>query len=211
MNEAPELLSTGVLDQLLRRWRDAGAQPLIDATRNGLTNEQMARRVSHLGLKLPVEARVWWAWRDGISAEDARAVGTRNVGPGMRFYPLDEAVRTYEETRRVLREHEEEAALGVAEEIDAPWPPNYLLFGYTNAPVVCDCAVPDGAPSPVRLLNYGDRGEKAEVPVARSMGELVLRWLDGFDAGAYEWLPDPGRWDRDFERIPEPLRRTWIY
>jgi hypothetical protein len=64
----PRVLDDALLDELGGRWRDLGA-PISDALRPGLTDAEIGALTAPLGLVLPEEARRWWRWHDGASAQ----------------------------------------------------------------------------------------------------------------------------------------------
>ena len=76
---APQL-TVDLLEQLAERWRRQRA-PITEALSPGLDEEEMDALIAPLGLSLPVEARVWWGWHDGVAAKHAHGAATV-VGTG---------------------------------------------------------------------------------------------------------------------------------
>ncbi len=74
---------------------------------------------------------------------------------------------------------------------------------FAAPPVVCDCSVPRGEPTPVRCVDYHGDPEGAyfrgEAP-ARSLGELVRWWIETIDSGGWTYVPRYQAWERDDER-----------
>jgi hypothetical protein len=64
--------------------------PIVDHLQPGLSDEQMDELTAPLGLSLPVEARRWWGWHDGVDPASARIQADRMVGPLWRYQPLSE-------------------------------------------------------------------------------------------------------------------------
>jgi hypothetical protein len=84
------VLTTELLEQLAKRWREHGA-PVASHLRAGLTAEQMDELTRPLGLHLSSEARTWWGWHDG--ADPALRLGTERDlgGPLQGFLTLEES------------------------------------------------------------------------------------------------------------------------
>ena len=82
---APPLLSLELLDEFERQLRLHQA-PALDHAQPGLTSEQMHALVEPLGLRLPVEAVVWWGWRNGTGPQP------RFLLPYRAWLSLEEAV-----------------------------------------------------------------------------------------------------------------------
>jgi hypothetical protein len=77
--------------------------------------------------------------------------------------------------------------------------------------VIVDCAVPSGAPTPVRLPAWDDPDdtERTRVLVA-SLGELVRWWLQAIDSGGWCIEAATGSWVRDEDRIPPQRALTGL-
>jgi hypothetical protein len=87
------MLDIGLCEQLELRWISQGAL-LAGRLRPGLTEIQMDALTEPLGLRLPVEAQLWWGWHDG--AADGGYAISRELGPGRQFLSLSAAVEHYE-------------------------------------------------------------------------------------------------------------------
>lgn len=161
-----------------------------------------------LGLRLPVEARAWWGWHDGVpqrirgepSPESSPGVYTpeRALGPGTAYMPLRDAVEDYLMDRQIFAEVE-----GDPEPFR---PAAYFPITRTSGPVLCDCSVPEGAPSPIYSTHtFESRIEDMQTPVVRSFGEMVGWWLDAMADGAWRWDRARGTWIVEAEKL-DPAR-----
>ena len=82
-------------------------------------------------------------------------------------------------------------------------------MGRFSGPLVCDCAVQEGAPSPILLIDPW-LGDDARRPRAESFGRWVEWWIEALDTGA--WVYDAGaqKWHRDADRLRPELERSFI-
>jgi cell wall assembly regulator SMI1 len=194
---APPLLSPALLEQLEQRWH-AKQAPIASRLRPGLSDGEMDALTARLGLRLPDEARMWWAWHDG--AEPTGFVYERSIGGlSLAFLSLEESV---EETRRqrAVPAHDAVASR------EKWWWPSWLALTPSNGSIVCDCAVGPGQPTPIRFVWWGSTAaENAEVK-ARSLGELATWWIEAFDVGAWTYHPESVGWDPRPERLRPELR-----
>jgi cell wall assembly regulator SMI1 len=197
------VLDEGMLEALDQQWRRQGA-PIAASLRPGLSDAEMEAIVGPLGVMLPAEARVWWGWHDGTSA----MTNDYALGLDFIFLPLERAVAVYRQVREI--------ALSVAaprpgeEELDEDsiWDQSWfpLSKGGDGTVVACDCTVEEGAPSPIRSVNWGNRGARSAAPVADSLGTVVSWWIEALDGGAWTYSHERRRWDRHPDRIPDPRR-----
>lgn len=185
----PPLLSVELLEGLEALWRAEGA-PVVDSLAPGLSRSQMDALTAPLGLKLPVEAQLWWGWHNGAAvAEDAPAV-LAEVGPWMPYVSLANALHAYQ----VCRE--------IAYDIDDPdygpdelWSPSWLPIARLGS-IACECAVEEGAPTPILDTDpQVNRATPARV-VAHSFGEMVSWWIDAIECGAWRYDGVRMVWDR---------------
>jgi cell wall assembly regulator SMI1 len=91
------MLTEDLLDELeghLRRQR----APLLEGSNPGLTDQDIDELTAPLEIRLPREARMWWQWHDGAGSTGELAV-YRELGPGLAFYSLREAVDAYRQMR----------------------------------------------------------------------------------------------------------------
>jgi cell wall assembly regulator SMI1 len=186
------MLSHELLEQLERRWREAGWRGL-GRLRPGLSDEQLDALTEPLGLRLPTEARMWWGWHDGIvpSGPGFEAVFG---GSDFEYLPLDRAVDAYL-LRRALA-----AEVAVASQADGYgeeywWHPSWfpITEGGGGTTIACDCSVPFGDPTPIRSVRW-DLGDEWAVPRVDSFGELVRHWIAAIDRGTWCYDASQDRW-----------------
>ena len=60
--------------------------------------------------------------------------------------------------------------------------------------VVCDCSVPDGAPTPIRRIEPAEMAEGLPAPKAPSFGAMVVRWIEAWDRPLWGYDAAAGRW-----------------
>jgi cell wall assembly regulator SMI1 len=192
----------GELEQLEAAWNDLGAG-IASRLRPGLSDAEMNEMAEPFGLSVPLELRVWWNWHDGADfhAEGIRQL--RTIGPGgFEFLPLEEALREYEQNRRVPVE----PAMP-----DMYWHPSWLPFMRQDAQrlyIDCDRTL-FGEYSPVRLVTW--EWENYDVDRATSLTHAVSLWQWLLTAGYYRWDPaDRRHWICDFGSIPLFARRTGL-
>jgi hypothetical protein len=192
------LLTQGLLSQLADAWTAQGT-PIAGRLAPGLSDDEMDELTAPLGLRLPVEARVWWGWHDGAPwRPGGELTPERSIGPGVEYMPLRDAVKDYLMDREIFAEIE-----GDPEPFR---PAAYFPITRTSGPVLCDCSVAEGAPSPIYYTHtYGEPLEELERPAARSFGEMVGWWIDALNDGAWLWNPASGRWSYFLEKL-DPAR-----
>lgn len=202
MNEAPRL-SRDMLDRFegLLRVHDA---PLSELLRPGLSTEQMDEITTTIGLRLPVEARTWWGWHDGAESQENERL--RDFGPGI-LLSLDEAVQRWRMRRQV--------AIDCAEgeddrwgDPDFYWRPEWFPVASRGADVVCDCSVPDGAITPLRVIDSHADPEASAIVEASSFGEMVTWWIEALEANAYRYDHQAALWRRDDSLITDDRLST---
>jgi cell wall assembly regulator SMI1 len=193
-DEAP-FLGSALLDALDERWRRY-CPALLARLSPGLTGQEIEGATRPLGVRLPLEARLWWQWHDGVPAERVRFANERVcAGPGFAYLPLREAIERYD----MMRELAERLASDAVPEgwsADTWWDPNWfpITVAGNGRVVACDCSVPDGQITPIRSIKWGV-DDDWQIVRARSFGEMVTWWLEGFDAGAYRYDTTEHDWD----------------
>jgi hypothetical protein len=183
------MLTVRLLEQFATRLRSQGV-PAIDVAQPGLTDQTMQELVSPLGLTLPLEARVWWGWRNGVP--ETAGAGRTEIGPGRKWLPLDEAVAECSQIRQMLAE----AAGGEQRLTEAAWASSWIPLVRAEGSIVIETDVPDNAPSPVRVYWFD---EPAAPPDLASLGEAVSLWIEAMDQGAWRYDHHQDRWEVDHE------------
>jgi cell wall assembly regulator SMI1 len=192
---AAPILTEDLLEQLAERWRTLRA-PIATSLRPGLADNEIDALVAPLELRLPHEARVWWGWHDGTET------GLISHGIGNHIVPLQlaQAVARYRELLQVAAE------VTADDETFAPgdyWRHEWFPFAAPRrADLACDCAVPEGAPTPIRHVEF-ELPAQSQEPVAPSLGAVVSLWIEAIDSGA--WTFDHNRppgWETHHERFP---------
>lgn len=191
------MLTVDGLEQLLDRWRSAGA-PIAESLRPGLSEQAQDAIVTPLGLRLPHEARVWWGWHDGTNTTTASYA----IGLDLLYLPLEKALGVYKRQLHVA------ATVASGDDSLSPedvWPDNWLPISIrgNGAMMVCDCSVPEGSPTPIRHVDH-EFFNQAVDPVAPSLGTVVSSWIDALDTGAWTFNPGLKRWDHDPSRLSDP-------
>jgi cell wall assembly regulator SMI1 len=163
-------------------------------TRLGITTDVMEEILAPLGLRLPIEARVWWEWHDGSTYGGWEKV----LGPGNVCLSLEESVKKYQQCRIEA----EELVVPDCPPLDDPdfrWNPAWLpVCGDPGHPVVIDCSVAEGEPTPIRFIDW-QNVDGFFKPRAVSFGQMVSWWIRAIDSGAWRWNPERDRWDRHDE------------
>ena len=75
------VLTADLLETLERGWARQSA-PVMEHLRPGLSPERIDDLTAPVGLRLPVEARIWWGWHDGV---DVRLGPRTELGPSLPF------------------------------------------------------------------------------------------------------------------------------
>jgi cell wall assembly regulator SMI1 len=200
-----ELLNIELLTRLERCWQ-ARDLPILRRLKPGLSDAEIDALTEPLGLRLPVEARTWWGWHDGVDMTGAKFEFDREMGAWWPYLSLAEAVAECQRCRR----DSEEMERAIAQPEPAWWYPSW--FPITVDPPVailaCDCAVPKGEPTPIRHISAPE-GQPPPAPSVPSLGALIARWIEAFDRGI--WTPKPGGgWTIDEDRWPPEWPRNDI-
>lgn len=199
------MLNRDQLAELHERWRLLGA-PIVERLRPGLEDEQMDALTRPLGLRLPIEARLWWGWHDGVDVDAISFQDERLIGPHWPFVPLAEAVAECQRCREVSDE-----MLHISQGREPEWwSPSWLPLTVDQplADLVIDCAVDEPEPTPVRRITPPE-GQAMPAPSVPSIGALVDRWIEAIDRGV--WIRKPGRgWWAQPERMPASWRMNDI-
>lgn len=192
--EAP--LLTG---ELLARFEDELRRrraPALAYAQPGLSDEAMDALVKPLGLRLPAEARAWWAWHNGTPQ-----YAQRLLLPWREWLSLEEAVWRAADVR------ERYAGELLPDDSGPLWPDEWLPITRATGDVVLDCRAPDIAP--VHLADYGALAEDVAIARAPSLGQLVIWWTQALAAGAYIYVDGAQGWV-DGDKQPAGLVNAWL-
>jgi hypothetical protein len=190
----PTLLDDALIEQLENRLR-AASVGWLERAAPGLTDSEMDALTEPLGLSLPIEARVWWGWRNGASQRPGEIAPA--IGPGHEFISLEQAVSRCQMEREIPA---------------TPWRDEWMPL-FTAPPIVCDCSVLSGEPTPVCCVDYHRDPEgkffAGDAP-AQSLGELITWWIETIDNGAWTYVPEFEGWERDEQKCDPWLRRAGL-
>jgi cell wall assembly regulator SMI1 len=201
MCELAPLLNPDMLTSYEALLRAQGV-PVDAWTRDGLTAKEMEKTLAPLGLHLPIEGRVLWAWHDGATREGHGGL----FGRGNRFLSLANAVRQYRQSREVA-ENTVDKNIPPFDDPDFRWNPSWLPFtGDPGHPVAIDCSVAEGDPTPVRCICWSDQPEEYAQIGARSLGEVVILWTKALELGVWRWNAERELWDVDRDLLDPELR-----
>jgi len=118
----PPLLDTALLDRYADLLR-AQSLPFDDWTNPGLSEAEIAELAAPLPFALPVEARVWWGWRDGTNP----AGRAWSFGPGRYCLSPSSAVQEYQRDREgAERSAADPGISGPRSDPDFMWHPGWL-------------------------------------------------------------------------------------
>jgi hypothetical protein len=202
--DAP-LLDADLLAVLESRWRDQ-RWPGLERRRPGLRDDEIDAGTAPLGLRLPLEARRWWGWHDGIAIAPGDLRKQHEFGgPGFVYLTLAAAVELYAEMRRIANEV---AGPGEPLSQDELWDPSWfpVTKAYNGGIVACDCSAPSAARTPIRAVHWKN-GVVGEIR-ARSFGEMVSWWIDALDRGAWCYDLETGNWLYDWEQLDRERELT---
>jgi len=196
------VLTLELLEELKQRWTRQGAA-LVGHLRPGLSPQQMDAMTEHLDLRLPTEARIWWAWHDGVS-RTVRLGVHRELGPNLPFLPLEDAVALYRHAR-------EQAAEVAGDQANYWWRPNWFPITERHGEIRCDCSVEEGSPTPIYWAYSHDHdADGLTNPRLESFGAMVTWWIDAIDSGAWEFNADANRWEYQPKLLPPERERSGL-
>jgi hypothetical protein len=184
---APRLLTIDLLAELSDKLEEIGA-PVTKHWRHGLLDHEMDALAAGIGVSLSTEARIWWAWHDGVDLD--RSPAYSSFGPGWDAYSLAHAIDDATRMRQIAAT----AARDQPGLHNQDWPDSWLALcgnvSYTR--IACDCSGPADTPSSIHYFDPVDIMEPAR-PRLQSIGELVHAWLDAIEDGT--WHIDPATGD----------------
>jgi hypothetical protein len=195
-------LTPDSLNRLASAWAAQGA-PIADQLADGLTDQEIDALMAPLGLRLPAEARMWWGWHDGVPWRPSGGVTPeRALGHGLQYLPLRDAVDQYLKEREVFSE--------VTGDPEPYRPASLFPITWRAGPIMCDCSVPEGEPTPIYFSGSHDaRPEDFERPAARSFGEMVTWWIEAIEDGVWRWDSGLEAWAIHPDLL-DPERRTGL-
>jgi cell wall assembly regulator SMI1 len=180
------LLDDALLGRLEAAWRERGAL-IADHLAPGLTDDEMRRLVEPLGIGLPLEARRWWGWHDGVTTTAARA---HYIGPDFGILSLGEAVQLYETIRLSVDPDE------------ISWKPTWMpIVSWSRGDLAIDCTAADETPVPVHAVDW-----EVGVFAAPAMREMVDAWLAVMANGGWRWERSENYWRVDTAKLPTDER-----
>jgi cell wall assembly regulator SMI1 len=189
MTDSPgaRLLTAELLAALDQRLEELGA-PVTQIWRPGLSDDQMDELTGQIGLTLPIEARAWWSWHDGV--EHGVIVPQPGIGDGWVPLSLAEAIDNAIFLRRISTS--EVAADGYIDR-RGEWSMSWIALCGNPSPerLACECDVPTGAPSPAIYFDP-EGNDEPERPKAPSLGEVIHIWLDAIEDGTWHIDPTTG-------------------
>jgi cell wall assembly regulator SMI1 len=182
------LLDDDLFAEFERCLREQGV-PAIEYAQPGLEDEAIQALANPLGLSLPREARRWWQWHNGVAP--AAGAGPREIGPGRKWLPLEEAVEECRGIRQMIKDNRDPHD---RRPIETVWSPVWLPFVHADGLYVLDTGVPEDAPCPV-LVHWFDEPEAP--PDLCSLGELVALWIEAIERGAWRYDRSEDHWTVD--------------
>ena len=156
----------------------------------GLSDAKIDQLTAPHKFSLPEEARRWWRWHNGFVA------GTRppfwELTPRRTLMDLPTTLESFATSR---------AALLQLEGVDQWLRP---LADLPRIFFACDGPLDE----PVSIHTQQDIDDP--ILALPSIGELVKTWIELVDIGVFTADAD-GRWESDFDKIPEEIRQLGIY
>ena len=179
-----ELLE-GLLEEFENELSRAGV-PVEQSLAPGLERDQVARVFDRLGLPVPDEIAVWFAWHNGVVDLSLWS----RVFPRFEFYPIDVVESRYS--------NEGGQPLGYK---DGEWNPNWIHLLGDNNGVAFECRGPTSAAPRVRPIeSTGEWGTQVDNGFCQvvSLCTPVAWWIESLRKGEFTWHPQARAWDWDF-------------
>jgi hypothetical protein len=162
--------------------------------RPGLSDAQIDALTGGLPFRVSAELRAFYNWHDGVT-EHPRPEWPYFPGGGI-LTPLGIAVEEY---------HEWASDPPVPGRVYQPtWFPINSMDGIA---IVLDCDVPDGAASPVHIVDHKAEWRYHRVP---SLLHAVQLWNQMLDEGYWVYDESEGEWEDHFSDIPVELQVTGL-
>ena len=193
-----------VLARLDHAWETAGA-PVGYLARPGLSGAEIDALVLPLGLRLPVEARLWWEWHDGTDRDaSVTSIEGNLLGPVLRLLRLDDAVNAYRSACQLANDAAGESGMAPQQWREGSWFP--VVSTLHDSLFAVDCSVPAGQVSAVRVVEAAD--EHRSVVRSSSLTEVVSFWVDAIETGGWAYDQQGACWTIDESRLDPELVRS---
>jgi cell wall assembly regulator SMI1 len=198
-----------LLDRLEGEWRRQKA-PIAEFLVPGLSEDVIDAMTAPLGLRLPVEARAWWQWHNGVDVPKERwtSEAPRLGGTGFRIISLERAVAEYLHERQLAEQLEADDPIcreGPLKLSPFWFPMAHALNGDV---LMVDCSVPEGAPTPIRCIGWDDV-DRARVRL-NSLTEVVELWLELLDRELWWNSRENAQWHYDVDLMDRRMRLSGV-
>jgi len=167
------MLSIDLLERFGTALRALGL-PIAEELNPGLSDAEMDALTGPLGFALPTELRTLFGWHDGSRRTPDADLAFSVFAPGGGFRPLTEMIEDYKSSCKIAADA---APYGL-------WLPTFFPVVLMNPSPGAHLDVPEGAPSPVNLVYWGDAESPGE-PDLRSVGELFTYYCLALEEGVY--------------------------
>jgi hypothetical protein len=124
------------------------------------------------------------------------------------FLPLGEAVALYRQTREMFRDiwEAEDPAM-----VDYWWRSSWFPITERRGAVRCDCAVTEGAPTPIYWAYSHDHdADGLTNPKVDSFGTMVTWWVEALETGAWHYNASANRWEHQPDLLPPERERSGL-
>jgi cell wall assembly regulator SMI1 len=198
-----------LLNRLENAWRRQKA-PIAEFLVPGLSEDVIEAMTAPLGLRLPVEARAWWQWQNGVDVPKERwtSEAPRLGGTDLDIISLDRAVAEYLQSRRLDEELRRRDPIFREQQL-MPSPSWFPIARAPNGDVLMvDCSVPEGAPTPIRRISFGDL-DFARVRL-NSLTEVVELWLELLDRELWWYSRENAQWHYDVDLMDRRMRLSGV-
>jgi len=154
---------------------------IADELNPGLSDAEMDALTEPLGFTLPTELRTLFSWHNGSRRFPDPEWPYSIFAPGGSFRPLAEMIEHYKTSVEIA---DDAAPYGL-------WKPTFFPVVEMNPSPGAHLDVPEGAPSPVNLVYWGDAEPPGE-PDLQSVGDLFTHWCIALEEGIYvpedDWI-----------------------
>ncbi len=178
--------------------------PVADYLNPGISRLEIDAKLSSRGLRCPEELVVWFRWHNGVVRRPGILIGGL---PVIRMATLDEALKTYDDSRGDLE-------LALSEELDYDSltygaGEGWLRLETSSEAVAVECNEPGDAPPRIRSANVSFAERETELTDrAVSLCTPISRWIQAAERGAFTWMSDDYRWTVDIRLVPSDLTKS---